>query len=215
MPEQEFCGPPQKNSFRRVNQGVFAPITSYSQNCGAPEKRLSNFSRAAQIDSGRAKPTLLRRPKSAIVSQARNSGRPLSMLKVKDTLRATVHLSYDGRVFKAYHGPNAATAICQRDARAAPPRSARLQFRSAPAGGGRKESPHRHHQLRRPRRTHWTTNAPRNCSPNWKNSACATTTPTRATSPTGLSDGRFCLIDFEFATILPSNPPNRHPHETT
>ena len=29
------------------------------------------------------------------------------MLKVKDTLRATVHLSFDGRVFKAYHGPKA------------------------------------------------------------------------------------------------------------
>jgi tRNA A-37 threonylcarbamoyl transferase component Bud32 len=30
------------------------------------------------------------------------------MLKVKDTLRATVHLGFDGRVFKAYHGPDAA-----------------------------------------------------------------------------------------------------------
>ena len=30
------------------------------------------------------------------------------MLKVKDTLRATVHLSFDGRVFKTYHGPKAA-----------------------------------------------------------------------------------------------------------
>src|SRR6267154_5154980 len=29
------------------------------------------------------------------------------MLKVNDTLRATVHLSFDGRVFKAYHGPDA------------------------------------------------------------------------------------------------------------
>ena len=29
------------------------------------------------------------------------------MLKVKDTLRATVHLTYDGRVVKVYHGPNA------------------------------------------------------------------------------------------------------------
>ena len=29
------------------------------------------------------------------------------MLKVKDTLRATVHLSFDGRVFKTYHGPQA------------------------------------------------------------------------------------------------------------
>jgi tRNA A-37 threonylcarbamoyl transferase component Bud32 len=29
------------------------------------------------------------------------------MLQVKDTLRSTVHLSYDGRVFKTYHGPDA------------------------------------------------------------------------------------------------------------
>jgi len=29
------------------------------------------------------------------------------MLPVKDTLRATVRLSFDGRVYKAYHGPNA------------------------------------------------------------------------------------------------------------
>jgi len=30
------------------------------------------------------------------------------MLKVKDTLRATVNLTFDGRVIKAYHGPKAA-----------------------------------------------------------------------------------------------------------
>jgi tRNA A-37 threonylcarbamoyl transferase component Bud32 len=30
------------------------------------------------------------------------------MLKVKDTLRATVNLTFDGRVIKAYHGANAA-----------------------------------------------------------------------------------------------------------
>lgn len=29
------------------------------------------------------------------------------MLKVKDTLRATVHLAFDGRVFKVYHGADA------------------------------------------------------------------------------------------------------------
>ena len=29
------------------------------------------------------------------------------MLKVKDTLRSTVHLTFDGRVIKVYHGPNA------------------------------------------------------------------------------------------------------------
>lgn len=30
------------------------------------------------------------------------------MLQVKDTLRATVHLTFDGRVLKTYHGPDAA-----------------------------------------------------------------------------------------------------------
>src|SRR2546430_8171703 len=29
------------------------------------------------------------------------------MLKVKDTLRSTVNLTFDGRVIKTYHGPNA------------------------------------------------------------------------------------------------------------
>lgn len=29
------------------------------------------------------------------------------MLKVKDTLRSTVNLTFDGRVVKVYHGPNA------------------------------------------------------------------------------------------------------------
>jgi tRNA A-37 threonylcarbamoyl transferase component Bud32 len=29
------------------------------------------------------------------------------MLTIKDTLRATVRLSFDGRVLKSYHGPNA------------------------------------------------------------------------------------------------------------
>lgn len=29
------------------------------------------------------------------------------MLQVKDTFRATVHVSFDGRVYKTYHGPDA------------------------------------------------------------------------------------------------------------
>jgi hypothetical protein len=32
---------------------------------------------------------------------------PRKMLKVKDTLRSTVNLTFDGRVIKAYHGPGA------------------------------------------------------------------------------------------------------------
>src|ERR1035438_5745966 len=41
------------------------------------------------------------------IGNSERAGRP--MLKVKDTLRATVHLSFDGRVFKTYHGPDAHT----------------------------------------------------------------------------------------------------------
>ena len=32
---------------------------------------------------------------------------PVDVLKVKDTLRSTVNLTFDGRVMKAYHGPKA------------------------------------------------------------------------------------------------------------
>ena len=35
------------------------------------------------------------------------------MLNVKDTLRSTVNLTFDGRVIKAYHGPNAAERFDQ------------------------------------------------------------------------------------------------------
>src|SRR5258706_6276510 len=34
-------------------------------------------------------------------------------LKVKDALRATVHLTFDGRVIKAYHGPKAGERFAQ------------------------------------------------------------------------------------------------------
>lgn len=35
------------------------------------------------------------------------------MLQVKDTLRATVKLGFDGRVFKTYHGPDAMARFTQ------------------------------------------------------------------------------------------------------
>lgn len=38
---------------------------------------------------------------------------PGTMLKVKDTLRSTVHLTFDGRVIKAYHGPHASERFDQ------------------------------------------------------------------------------------------------------
>ena len=42
--------------------------------------------------------------------------------------------------------------------------------------------------------------------PNWKSSACATMIPDIRNVTYRQKDGRFCLIDFEFATILPEAP---------
>ena len=39
--------------------------------------------------------------------RARRGSVGAGMLQVKDTLRATVQVSFDGRVFKTYHGPDA------------------------------------------------------------------------------------------------------------
>jgi tRNA A-37 threonylcarbamoyl transferase component Bud32 len=126
------------------------------------------------------------------------------MLKVKDTLRATVHLSFDGRVFKAYHGSNAKDRF-ENEARV-------LRFLEA----------------------HGCNFVPRLLEADEKKLRIITTNcgtrvehiderrmkelfaelqkfgvrhddadPRNVTYR--LSDGRFCLIDFEFATILPES----------
>ncbi len=89
------------------------------------------------------------------------------MLKVKDTLRATVHMGYDGRVFKAYHGADACGGRVQHlDEKRAQELFAELEKYGV-----------RHDDA-----------DPRNVTYRF-------------------SDGRFCLIDFEFATILPESKP--------
>ncbi|HEY5043050.1 MAG TPA: serine/threonine-protein kinase [Verrucomicrobiae bacterium] len=126
------------------------------------------------------------------------------MLKVKDTLRATVHLGFDGRVFKAYHGPDA-------------PRRFANEVRVL-----------RHLEAR------GCGFVPRLIEADEKNLRIVTTNcgsrveridDRRArelfaelekfgvrhddADPRNItyrfSDGRFCLIDFEFATILPES----------
>jgi len=126
------------------------------------------------------------------------------MLKVKDTLRATVHLSFDGRVFKAYHGPNAAARFANevRVLRHLEARGCTWVPRLLEADepnlrivttncGARVE----HIDAERARRLFAELERfgvrhedadPRNITYRF-------------------SDGRFCLIDFEFATILPEN----------
>jgi tRNA A-37 threonylcarbamoyl transferase component Bud32 len=124
------------------------------------------------------------------------------MLKVKDTLRATVHLSFDGRVVKAYHGPSAkerfeneTRVLKHLEARKCPfvPRlleadAENLRIVTTNCG-------QRVEQLDDQRRTELFAELEkfgvRHDDPDVRNVTYR------------FSDGRFCLIDFEFASILP------------
>ena len=126
------------------------------------------------------------------------------MLKVKDTLRATVHLAFDGRVFKTYHGPDAATRF-ENEVRVLRHLETRgcnfvpklleadekiLRIITSNCG-------QRVERLDEKRRAELFAELEkfgvRHDDPDVRNVTYR------------LSDGRFCLIDFEFATILPTN----------
>ena len=124
------------------------------------------------------------------------------MLKVKDTLRATVHLSFDGRVFKTYHGPNAQERFDQEvkvlrhlEARGcgfvpklieADPAKLRIITTNC---GSRVE--HLDDARARELFAELETFGVRHDDPDIRNVTYRQ------------ADGRFCVIDFEFATILP------------
>lgn len=128
------------------------------------------------------------------------------MLKVKDTLRATVHLTYDGRVVKVYHGPKAHERFTNevRVLRHLEARGCNFVPRLLEADepnlrivttncGSRVEriDDEKAKQVFAELETYGVRHDdadPRNITYRF-------------------SDGRFCLIDFEFATILPDNPP--------
>jgi tRNA A-37 threonylcarbamoyl transferase component Bud32 len=124
------------------------------------------------------------------------------MLKVKDTLRATVNLTFDGRVIKAYHGPNAAERFANEvrvlrhlEARGcgfvprlleADPAQLRIVTTNC---GSRVE----HLDVVRTKELFAELEAygVRHDDPDMRNVTYRQ------------SDGRFCLIDFELARILP------------
>jgi len=129
-----------------------------------------------------------------------------AMLKVKDTLRATVHMGFDGRVFKVYHGPNAGErfdnevrVLRHLEARACPfvPRlleadREKLKIVTTNCGArvqhlDEKRAGELFAELEKFGVRHDDAD-PRNVTYRF-------------------SDGRFCLIDFEFATILPESKP--------
>jgi predicted Ser/Thr protein kinase len=129
-----------------------------------------------------------------------------TMLKVKDTLRATVHLSFDGRVFKVYHGPKAEERfdnevrllrVLQARGCGFVPRlleADREKLRIITTNCGTRVE-----QLDEKRRQEIFAELEkfgvRHDDPDIRNVTYR------------FSDGRFCVIDFEFATLLPEAKP--------
>lgn len=126
------------------------------------------------------------------------------MLKVKDTLRATVHLSFDGRVFKTYHGSNARERF-ENETRVLKYLEARgCNFVPRLLEADEKiprivttNCGNRVEQLDENRRQEIFAELEkfgvRHDDPDVRNVTYR------------FSDGRFCVIDFEFATILPES----------
>ena len=124
------------------------------------------------------------------------------MLKVKDTLRSTVNVTFDGRVIKAYHGPNARERFdnetkvlkfleereCNFVPRLLEADAGKLQIITTSCGQRVQRiddarAKELFAELEKFGVRHDDAD-PRNITYRF-------------------SDGRFCLIDFEFATILP------------
>jgi predicted Ser/Thr protein kinase len=124
------------------------------------------------------------------------------MLQVKDTLRATVHLTFDGRVIKAYHGPNAKERFdkevqvlkfleargCNFVPKLLEADAEKVRIITSNCGT---RVDHLDEERRRELFTELESFGVRHDDPDMRN-----VTYRRA-------DGRFCIIDFEFATILP------------
>jgi tRNA A-37 threonylcarbamoyl transferase component Bud32 len=126
------------------------------------------------------------------------------MLKVKDTLRATVHLSFDGRVFKVYHGANAKerfenearilkfleTRGCNFVPRLLEADEKKLRIITTNCGT---RVDHLDEKRAKELFAELEKFGVRHDDPDVRNVTYRN------------SDGRFCLIDFEFATILPES----------
>ena len=124
------------------------------------------------------------------------------MLKVKDTLRSTVNLTYDGRVIKNYHGPDAESRFrkevetlrvleargCDFVPRLLEADPARLRIITSNCGT---RVEHLDEDRRRELFEELETFGIRHDDADMRNVTYRQ------------SDGRFCIIDFEFATLLP------------
>ena len=128
------------------------------------------------------------------------------MDQVKDTLRALVRISYDGRVFKTFRGPkalerfdNEVRVLRHLEARGCPfvPRLLEAdpsQLRIITTNCGSRVD-HLDEERRRELYAELEPYGVRHEDAEVRNVTYRQ------------SDGRFCLIDFEFATILPEGSP--------
>jgi hypothetical protein len=124
------------------------------------------------------------------------------MLQVKDTLRATVQVSFDGRVFKTYHGPDALERFTKEvqvlkhlEARGCGfvPRLLEadpLKLRITTTNSGTRVE-HLDAERARELFAELERYGVRHDDPDIRNVTYRQ------------SDGRFCVVDFELATILP------------
>jgi tRNA A-37 threonylcarbamoyl transferase component Bud32 len=124
------------------------------------------------------------------------------MLKVKDTLRATVNLTFDGRVIKAYHGPKAVERFAnevrvlkhlERRGCAFVPRllkadSDALEITTTNCGS---------------RVEHLDAERVKELFAELEPFGVRHDDPDMRNVTYRQSDGRFCIIDFELSTILP------------
>jgi serine/threonine protein phosphatase PrpC len=127
------------------------------------------------------------------------------MLKVKDTLRATVHLTFDGRVIKSYHGPNAQDRFTNEvrvlrhlEMRDCPfvPRlldadAEKVRIITSNCGS---------------RVEHLDEARTKELFAELEKFGVRHDDPDIRNVTYRQKDGRFCLIDFEFSTILPDAP---------
>jgi hypothetical protein len=125
-----------------------------------------------------------------------------AMLELKDTLRATVRMSFDGRVFKTFHGPGAGERFANEvrvlrhlETRGcgfvpklldADPR--RLQIITTSCGN---------------RVEHLDDERARELFAELERYGVRHDDPEVRNVTYRMSDGRFCVVDFELATILP------------
>lgn len=124
------------------------------------------------------------------------------MLQVKDTLRSTVKLSFDGRAFKTYHGPDAPTRFakevevlrflkahgCHFVPRLLGADSHKLQIITSNCGT---------------RVEHLDDKRARELFQELESFGVRHDDPDMRNVTYRQSDGRFCIVDFELATILP------------